>query len=845
MPVNQNIEGVAISDVNNDGKIDIFLAAASGTSYLLLNDTDGPGDFRFIHDNSGVPNTSSNPINVNADGEGLAFADYDNDGDMDFYLNINGGSNQLWQNSITATPTNYLKVVPEVDLGAGITRPALGATVIVSDGCTLFSGIQEVSGGIGHGSQNDSRLHFGLPGGNGNLYKVEVSFVRPNSGARTTVVKYVTPSALTNQTLTVLDSDVSDASREPMAVDDAATTDENTLVSVAVLSNDSDPNGEALTLSLGTAPSNGVVVINGNNLDYTPNLGFFGVETFTYFITNTSGLCAEATVSVTITAPFLSGYDCRKRITIDADQVSGSSSLTGFPMLVSFTDAELATTANGGSVTSNSGFDIVFTSADGTTLLDHELMSYTAVDGTLLGFVNITALSATSDTDIFMYYGNASVTTDQSSSNTWDSDYEAVLHLQESGNGTDDEFLDATSNNHHGTGGGLAGAGSASGTPTQTTGKFGFAQDFNDGDSPQNHIRLDAINDATWMAVTVQAWLNADDSGDDRIFGKSWGTATSQQTWLLRKTGSNIGTRLRTNTNNNGGFDPFPYSTGTWYLAAVTWDAGDNQLRVFVNGVQQNVTTLNGATLYTTPVVDEPTIGNTSTLNRGFDGLLQEARVSTVARSADWLLTEYNNQNNPASFYSIGPEDCDAILEISLLQFDATYNTAQDQVELLWRSSYDDLQDEGFEIQRSWNTSEWETLEFKAVKGLLNEVSDYQYNDLSISKYGQNRVFYRLKLIEANGVRFSEIRSVLLPALTPRVEVFPNPVDHGFFTVRVIGSQNSTQLDLLDVKGRTIIKSMLLTSTEQIVDASEMATGVYLLKIHAQDFISYRRLIIY
>ena len=66
---------------------------------------------------------------------------------------------------------------------------------------------------------------------------------------------------------------------------------------------------------------------------------------------------------------------------------------------------------------------------------------------------------------------------------------------------------------------------------------------------------------------------------------------------------------------------------------------------------------MSGNTLYTTPGVDEPTIGNTSTLNRGFDGQMQEARVSNVARSADWLATEFNNQDDPSSFYSVGPEE--------------------------------------------------------------------------------------------------------------------------------------------------------------------------------------------
>jgi len=37
-----------------------------------------------------------------------------------------------------------------------------------------------------------------------------------------------------------------------------------------------------------------------------------------------------------------------------------------------------------------------------------------------------------------------------------------------------------------------------------------------------------------------------------------------------------------------------------------------------------------------------------------FNGLIDEARVSNMARSADWIKTEYNNQSSPASFYAIG-----------------------------------------------------------------------------------------------------------------------------------------------------------------------------------------------
>ncbi|MDH3711864.1 MAG: FG-GAP-like repeat-containing protein, partial [Cyclobacteriaceae bacterium] len=299
----EQIEGIAMADINNDGKVDVFLAADSGPSYLLINNNTG-GNFSFIHENYG--------INVNADGEGLAFGDYDDDGDMDFYLNIRNGNNQLWENDLSGN-TDYLKIEPLIDLGGGITRAAIGATVVVDEqGCSALKFIQEVSGGVGHGAQNDSRLHFGLPNGPNIRYKITVSFVRPNGGARTVVQKYVTPSALAGQTIQVLDTDTSDPDANPNAVNDSYTVSMNSSNNALdVMDNDSDPNGENLTLSLPSAvtANGGTVTVNNNStpgdptddfIDYTPANGFFGVDNFDYEITNVSLFCSSASVTITV-----------------------------------------------------------------------------------------------------------------------------------------------------------------------------------------------------------------------------------------------------------------------------------------------------------------------------------------------------------------------------------------------------------------------------------------------------------------------------------------------------------------------------------------------------------------
>ena len=106
-----------------------------------------------------------------------------------------------------------------------------------------------------------------------------------------------------------------------------------------------------------------------------------------------------------------------------------------------------------------------------------------------------------SDTTIYLFYDNSGISSSQEDvPGVWSNDYEAVLHLQESGGGNDDEFVDDSGNGHHGTGGGVAGSGNAARTPAQVTGKFGFAQDF--ASSTDDHIRLDTVSDQAWTAVT-------------------------------------------------------------------------------------------------------------------------------------------------------------------------------------------------------------------------------------------------------------------------------------------------------------------------------------------------------
>lgn len=85
-----------------------------------------------------------------------------------------------------------------------------------------------------------------------------------------------------------------------VAVDDRTTTDMGVTVTIPVLENDKDTDGNALTItSLGLA-SHGVVASDGSSVTYTPSAGWSGSDSFTYTVTNGHGNTATATVTVVV-----------------------------------------------------------------------------------------------------------------------------------------------------------------------------------------------------------------------------------------------------------------------------------------------------------------------------------------------------------------------------------------------------------------------------------------------------------------------------------------------------------------------------------------------------------------
>lgn len=346
-----------------------------------------------------------------------------------------------------------------------------------------------------------------------------------------------------------------------------------------------------------------------------------------------------------------SSWSGRKPVTIGHTKVSNSSTLANFPMLFSVTDAAFKAASSGGSVGKSDGTDILFTAGDGVTKLSHELESYNPTTGQLVAWVRLPALSNASDTVVYVYFGNSSAADQQNKSGVWDNNFSGVWHMSD--NATSQAVLDSTVN---------AGNGSAQ-NPTSkrsTAGQIGNALVF---DGSTDYVRIPnspALDIPTNTPFTMETWVNVTafpTPGQlfSNLFGK--GYYESNEAFFLRIQNNNGALSLQAGEALQGySTITWPLSgwnTGEWHHVAGSWDGANWNL--FLDGaLKLRSPSANGPAKLGLPftIGGEWLQGNTSGL---MAARIDEARVSNIARSAGWIATEFNNQQSPATFYTVGP----------------------------------------------------------------------------------------------------------------------------------------------------------------------------------------------
>jgi hypothetical protein len=224
----------------------------------------------------------------------------------------------------------------------------------------------------------------------------------------------------------------------------------------------------------------------------------------TLTVNNTVGSNTTIKTNYTTVSPnppwYNYNWSYRKNIINDKSGVNGTHS--DFPVLINLaSDNDLKNGAR------SDGYDILFTTSDGTTKLSHEIEKYTSSTGALIAWVKVPTITDTANTTIFMYYGNPSSPNQQNKNGVWDSNFKAVWHLTEDPSGTAPQMLDSTANAYHGTSNG------AMITSDQVAAKINGGLHF---DGTDDYLSTNYVQTGV-TAYTIEAWIKTSTSSLQRV----------------------------------------------------------------------------------------------------------------------------------------------------------------------------------------------------------------------------------------------------------------------------------------------------------------------------------------
>lgn len=335
-----------------------------------------------------------------------------------------------------------------------------------------------------------------------------------------------------------------------------------------------------------------------------------------------------------------------KSATLDHTQ-AGTADSTDWPLTIYVTDADLKTVGNAGFVQSASGYDIRPYDGIGGSAMTFELVRYVATTGELEMHVKIPTLSKTTDVVIYLYFGNVSLTTDGSSTATWNSNYKGVWH-----------FPDGTSLS---TVNSITGASAGSNTSVAGTGQIDGGASF---DGVANKMATDLTSFTPDAQMTWGIWQNRTGVGSNNN-AKIWTMESATVSYALGNTEGDTPkhyTFFVNGTSGQGSWTIVQPSASAMHHIAITYDGtnggtpANNDPIIYVDGASvtvTNVTRFTGSQLLGSV---EVYLGNRrADTARPFQGTLDEFSVSTgVLRSASWITADYNNQKSSSTFITWG-----------------------------------------------------------------------------------------------------------------------------------------------------------------------------------------------
>lgn len=222
------------------------------------------------------------------------------------------------------------------------------------------------------------------------------------------------------------------------------------------------------------------------------------------------------------------------------------------------------------------------------------------------------------------------------------SGYAAVYHLDE----TSGSHMDATSNNNDSVSIDVVQQGTA-------TGQINGADEF---DGVNDYVGIDdSVSLSFVSAATIGGWikLDTDQAGERAIVRKN-------NQWALEIFPSDNKIRSLIKTDGVDGWtaandESFTIDAGTWYYFCFTWDG--SILKHYANGAQ-----VGSNKTVTGSIVDNSNAVYIGSQQTGvwLDGVIDEVRISNVARTTEWVEFAYLSDNGVAG--TAGAEEAGRIV---------------------------------------------------------------------------------------------------------------------------------------------------------------------------------------
>lgn len=349
---------------------------------------------------------------------------------------------------------------------------------------------------------------------------------------------------------------------------------------------------------------------------------------------------------------WMAGFSCRKKITFNKNKIEGksvklpsgqvNSGLLNFPVLISLEGPEFKFGGDNfdPKISNANGLDIAFAdAADPAIPLNIQLDHYDPVAGKLTCWVQIPFLvsreSITAPTSVYFYYGSSLLHDPDSfaAQELWRADYRTITHLNEGNEG-----------------------------------KIGQGLLLN-GSSTEKRL---AGNTGTEFFLSAWVWTDK--------------TGLEQMIMTNDSTGKG-GYQLKLSTSGNLILEGFYGSLPSWSLtsfAALSSGVWHYVAAKVINGEARLY--VDGATAASKSSVNirlgiggQVFLGASKQGTLCLSGRLDEVRIGKTMQTLEWIKTEYENQNNPAGFYSTGATEFSPLITPSVFTFVGVKNSFWDE----------------------------------------------------------------------------------------------------------------------------------------------------------------------